>query len=333
MSVSIETIELTKRFPQGIGYKELLMPWKRTYKTALDNINLRIDSGEVFGLLGTNGAGKTTLMKTLATLLLPDEGRVIVQGWDVARHPEKVKPLLGYIVSDERSFFWRLTARQNLRFFSRMNEIPRREIDSYVENLLSQVDLLDVADERVMRFSTGMKHRLSIARGLIADPSILLLDEPTRSLDPQSTRNVWDLIKEELVGRLGKTVIIATHDMEEATYLCDRVAIIHQGKVRACDTVAALRAAFSGVAHCSISVRGISFQTVTEVSRIQGVQSFNAISPNGHQEYSLELTLDDPMLQVPAIVDHLVAAGGKVLQVNQEPRSLTDVVMSLTEAS
>ena len=231
MSVSIETIELTKRFPRGLGYKELLMPWKRSFNMALENINLRIESGEVFGLLGTNGAGKTTLMKTLATLLLPDEGRVMVQGWDVARHPEKVKPLLGYVVSDERSFFWRLTARQNLRFFSRMNEIPRREIDVYVENLLSLVDLKDVADERVMRFSTGMKHRLSIARGLIADPSILLLDEPTRSLDPQSTRNVWDLIKEELVGRLGKTVIIATHDMEEATHLCDRVAIIHRNSL------------------------------------------------------------------------------------------------------
>lgn len=333
MSVSIETTELTKRFPIGVGYKELLMPWKRSFKTALDRINLRIESGEVFGLLGTNGAGKTTLMKTLATLLLPDEGNVMVQGWDVARHPEKVKPLLGYVVSDERSFFWRLTATQNLRFFSQMNEIPRREIDGYVENLLSLVDLKDVADVRVMRFSTGMKHRLAIARGLIADPSILLLDEPTRSLDPQSTRSVWDLIKEELAGRLGKTVIIATHDMEEATHLCDRVAIIHQGKLRACDTVAALRGAFSGAVHCSISVRDISPQTATEISEIQGVQSFSAIFPNGHQEYSLELTLDDPLVQVPAIVDHLVAAGGRVLQVNHEPRSLTDVVMALTEVS
>ena len=333
MPVSIETTELTKRFPKGSGYKELIMPWKRTYKTALDHINLRIETGEVFGLLGTNGAGKTTLLKTLATLLLPDEGQVMVQGWDVARHPEKVKPLLGYVVSDERSFFWRLTARQNLRFFSQMNEIPRREIDSYVENLLSLVDLKDVADERVMRFSTGMKHRLAIARGLIADPSILLLDEPTRSLDPHSTRTVWDLIKEELVGRLGKTVVIATHDMEEATHLCDRVAIINQGKIKACDTVTALRAAFSGTVHCFISVRGISPQTATEVSEIKGVQSFSVISPNGHPEYSLELTLDDPSVQVPAIVDHLVAAGGRVLRVNQEPRSLSEVVMAMTEVS
>lgn len=333
MSADVQVVELTKRFPSSAGYRDMLMPWRRQFKTALHCVNLRIERGEVFGLLGPNGAGKTTLMKVLAGLVLPDSGHALVRGYDVARYPEKTKAFLGYMIGDERSFYWRLTGRQNLRFFALLNDLPRREIGPRVHQLLSLVGLIDAADERVMTYSSGMKQRLIIARGLLADPAILLLDEPTRSLDPLGARHLWELIKGELIGRLGKTIVIATHNMEEATYLCDRVAVLHQGQVKACGTVAELRDTLTGLERCSISVCDISHDALAQVSSLHGVQTVSMIAPNGHREYLLELTVEDPTVQVPAVIDLLVGAGGRVLQVTRQPRPLSEVIAALTEAS
>ena len=206
---------------------------------ALDDVNLLLGHGEVLGLLGTNGAGKSTLLKILATLILPNAGRVSVHGWDVATDADRVRRLVGFASGDERSFYWRLTGRQNLEFFAAFQGLAPRVARGRIETLRERLGL-EALDRRFALYSTGMRHRLALARALLAEPAILLLDEPTRSLDPLATAAVHDLIRTTLLGERGCTLVVATHDLAEAEALCDRVAILHRGRLVADDTVHAL---------------------------------------------------------------------------------------------
>ena len=188
MDPAIDLEGVTKRFPRTERYRDILTFWHRRYVTVLSEVSLKVPRRGVFGLLGPNGAGKTTLMKILAGLILPDQGRIEVNGIDIAHQPEEVKGHLTYVSGEERSHYWRLTGRENLRFFAVVNDILRRQQEKRIDEVLSVVSLREAADEMVGRYSSGMRQRLSIARGLLADPEILLLDEPTRSLDPLGTR-------------------------------------------------------------------------------------------------------------------------------------------------
>jgi len=331
MQYAIELERVSKRFPRRAGYKDILTFWRRQYMTALDGVSLRVPQAGVFGLLGPNGAGKTTLLKILAGLVLPDEGQVRINGVDVAEHPGKSGHHLMYVSGEERSLYWRLTGKQNLRFFAVLNEVPRRRVEQRVGELLSLVGLVEAADERVVKYSTGMKQRLAIARGLLADPDILLLDEPTKSLDPVRARDLWTFIKEDLVGRHHKTLVIATHNMEEATYLCDQVAILHRGEVKACDTVAALADRLSTPGRRTIIVNNTSYETIAQLRNLAGVHSVNTTARNGHQDFSLEVVVEEPDVHIPLVVEHLVRVGGRVVQVAQERASLGDVIAALSE--
>jgi ABC-2 type transport system ATP-binding protein len=199
-----------------------------------------VKTGEIFGLLGPNGAGKTTLLKILSCLVLPDAGRAELYGCDV-RHEDKVKFRLGLVHSDERSFYWRLSGRDNLRFFARLYDVPGKRINARIDELLHKVDLTEAAPRRFSDYSSGMKQRLAIARALLHDPPILLMDEPTRSLDPAASLSLRALIRDELKGRDGKTVLLATHNLREAEALCDRIAILVAGTVRQVGTIAEVR--------------------------------------------------------------------------------------------
>jgi len=263
--------------------------------------------------------------------VLPDEGQVRINGVDVAKHPGKSGRHLMYVSGEERSLYWRLTGKQNLRFFAVLNEVPRRRVEQRVGELLSLVGLVEAVDERVVKYSTGMKQRLAIARGLLADPDILLLDEPTKSLDPVSARHLWTFIKEDLVGRHHKTLVIATHNMEEATHLCDQVAILHRGEVKACDTVAALADRLSTRGRCTIIVNNASYETIAQLRNLTGVHSVNTTARNGHQEFSLEVTVEEPDVHIPLVIEHLVRVGGRVVQVGQKKASLGDVIAALAE--
>ncbi len=198
---------------------------------ALRGISLEVAAGEVFGLLGPNGSGKSTTLKLISTVLLPDAGRVLVGGADTRAMAQAVRRQGGFVLASERSFFPRLTARENLEFFATLEDVPKREVRARVESVLASVALQDAADKQVMKLSSGMYQRLGIARALIKRPSVLLLDEPTRSLDAAAASRLWKLVVE--LANIGMTILLATHNFEEAAQVCDRIAVLQQGQVLA----------------------------------------------------------------------------------------------------
>ncbi len=207
---------------------------------ALQDVTLTVRRGEVLGLLGTNGAGKTTLLKILATLVLPNAGQVAVHGWDVVQDADQVRRIVGLVTGEERSFYWRLTGRANLEFFAAFQGLTAQATAARIEELRRTLGL-EALDRRFGLYSTGMRHRLAIARALLPQPAVLLLDEPTRSIDPLATAALHRLIRATLVVELGCTIVLATHSLPEAEALCDRLAILHQGRLLACRTIAELR--------------------------------------------------------------------------------------------
>jgi len=196
---------------------------------ALKGISLKVSAGEVLGLLGPNGSGKSTTLKLTSTMLLPDQGEVLVRGWNTHRQGQEVRRNVGFAVASERSFFPRLTVRENLEFFAALENVRRRDASDRIESVLSYASLNHVADKQVMKLSSGMYQRLGIARAVIKRPAILLLDEPTRSLDAAAADELWSLIRNLSV--TGTTVLLATHNFEEATAVCDRVALLKQGEL------------------------------------------------------------------------------------------------------
>ncbi|HOI38166.1 MAG TPA: ABC transporter ATP-binding protein, partial [Bacillota bacterium] len=206
---------------------------------AVDGISFGIRTGEIFGLLGPNGAGKTTTIKMLCTLLEPTSGTARVAGFDIVREPARARASLGTVLSGERSLYWKLTGRENLEYFAALYDVEPITARERITELLDRFELTDKANELVERYSTGMRQRLSIARALLANPPVLLLDEPTAGLDPQSARNLREVVRK--LKDEGHTILLTTHYMAEADELSDRIAIIDHGKVIALDSPTALK--------------------------------------------------------------------------------------------
>ncbi|HZE26548.1 MAG TPA: ABC transporter ATP-binding protein [Terriglobales bacterium] len=248
-------------------HRPALFNWlgrERTGDTrALDQVSLAVPSGSVLVLLGPNGSGKTTTLKLVSTMLLPDAGRVLVQGADTTTNADAVRERVGFAVATERSFFPRLSARENLDFFAALDDIPRKARPERVDQLLSQTGLRDSADTLVMKFSSGMYQRLGIARALIKKPSVVLLDEPTRSLDPGSAAQFWNLVRE--LPAQGATVILTTHNFNEAVAVGNHVAILFKG------TLAAERR-LSATLRVD-ELRSFYFQTTGELEEVEPVAS------------------------------------------------------------
>ena len=196
---------------------------------ALKDINFSIKKGEIFGILGPNGAGKSTLIKIMATLLKEDSGSIKILGLDVDKNEKVIRQKINLITGSERGLYWRLTARENLEYFAEFYGISKTNKKNLIDKLVKLVGLFGREDEKVEKYSKGMKQRLQIARGLINDPQIIFLDEPTLGLDVLSAVNLRKLIKE--LSREGKTIIYTTHYMKEAEEICDRVLFINKGKV------------------------------------------------------------------------------------------------------
>lgn len=265
MHPAIECHSLTKRFPAANGWRRLFNPATLS-QPAVDRVDLTIQTGELFGLLGPNGAGKTTLIKMLGTLVQPSSGSAWVNGFPLEQD-SAIKATIGLVTSDERSFYWRLSGAQNLAFFARLYGLPEGEIRLRVQQVLEQVELQEVARQRFLTYSTGMRQRLSIARALLNRPRLLFLDEPTKGLDPLITRHLQKLVREELVDRQGMTVLLTTHDLHEAGQLCDRIAIMQHGRVLALGTQVELRRALSLGDRFSIQVRDLPEQTRTRLEQ------------------------------------------------------------------
>jgi ABC-2 type transport system ATP-binding protein len=228
--------------------KETILEAKNLVKeygdlTAVNDVNLAIQEGEIFGLLGPNGAGKTTLLSMITGLLEPTGGQITVEGLDLRTESNAVKAKLG-LVPQELALYPTLTARDNLDFFGRLYGLGGKDLRERVEELLGMVELTERADEAIETYSGGMKRRVNIAAGLLHQPKVLLLDEPTVGVDPQSRNAIFEGV--EALNRAGMTVIYTTHYMEEAQRLCDRVAIIDEGRIIALDTPAALIRSLGG---------------------------------------------------------------------------------------
>ncbi len=226
----VQTRNLTKTF-----YEE-----SRGEVRAVDGVDLTCSSGEIFGLLGANGAGKTTTLRMLSTVLRPTSGEAWVMGHEVRKDPERVRGNLGFY-SASTALYPKITARETLRFFAQVNRFPRERIESRIEDLIDRFGIRDFADSRVEKLSSGMKQKVSIARTVAHDPPVLIFDEPTVALDVLNAielRQIIAALRDE-----GKAILFSTHIMSEAEQLCDRIAIIHQGRILAVGTLDELREA------------------------------------------------------------------------------------------
>ena len=231
----VQIEELTRIYKTSTGV------FRRKTKeiAALDVVNLNIELGEMFGLLGPNGAGKTTVTKILSTVLLPTSGSVKIFGMDVVKDAKAIRPRIGIVFGGDRGVYWRLSARDNLQYFADLYHLDPEVSKRKIPELIELVGLTERADERVEGYSRGMKQRLHIARGLLHDPEVLFLDEPTIGLDPIAARELRKVI--ENLHQDGKTIFLTSHYMFEIDALCDRVAIIQKGKVLVDDTPSSLK--------------------------------------------------------------------------------------------
>jgi ABC-2 type transport system ATP-binding protein len=238
---------------------------------AVRGVSFGIEKGELFGLLGPNGAGKTTTIKMLITLLLPTSGTARVLDYDVVKDPREVRKRIGYVFGGERGVYERLSGYDNLRYFAELYGVPPKEIRGRIESLLELVGLTGREQERAEGYSRGMKQRLHIARGLLHDPPVVFLDEPTIGLDPVGARELRATIAS--LADAGKTILLTTHYMFEADALCDRIAVITRGQIVAEGTPADLKRGVAEGAVVEVEVFGVPDGTVERVRDLQGVMS------------------------------------------------------------
>src|SRR3954468_529737 len=262
----IEAEELTRRHRSRTGVV------RRRTKTveALRGVTFSVERGELFGLLGPNGAGKTTMIKILTTLLLPSSGSARVLGFDVRREARHVRGRIGYVFGGDRGLYDRLSALDNLRYFADLYRVPPRTRRLRIDELLEMVELKGRERERVETYSRGMKQRLHIARGLLHDPEILFLDEPTIGLDPLGAREL-----RETIGGLhdaGQTILLTTHYMYEADALCQRIAVIANGTFVKTGTPSDLKAVVGDNTIVEIETFGVAEETIDRLRRVPGVR-------------------------------------------------------------
>jgi ABC-2 type transport system ATP-binding protein len=328
-SPAVEVVGLTKAFEKGrrtIWQRLRREPDKRETFVAVNGIDLRVERGEIFGVLGPNGAGKTTTLRMLATLLEPTSGEVRILGIDVRTHPREVRANLGAMLSGERSLYWKLTARENLEYFAALYHVAPKETKARIDAALVAVKLADRADDYVERYSTGMRQRLALARALLPDPPLVILDEPTVGLDPQAARDLRDRVRE--LKRQGRTVLLTTHYMEEADQLCDRIAIIDHGEIVALDTPAALKRRIRAEEVVSLEI-GMTGEDAPMLARLA---TSAVIARSERHNGTLAVTAHCASARefVPAAFDAARSEGATIQHVEVVPVSLEDVFISLT---
>jgi ABC-2 type transport system ATP-binding protein len=263
----IEVTELTRRYRSRTG----MFRRRTAVVEALRGVTFEVERGELFGLLGPNGAGKTTMIKVLTTLLLPTAGTARVLGFDVRRQARQIRGRVGYVFGGDRGLYDRLSAYDNLRYFADLYKVSPRQRRSRIDELLEMVELKGRERERVETYSRGMRQRLHIARGLLHDPEILFLDEPTIGLDPVGARELRDTIA-NLHGA-GKTILLTTHYMYEADALCQRIAVIANGSFVATGTPSDLKEVVGDHTIVEIETFGIADEAVERLRRLPGVRA------------------------------------------------------------
>ncbi|GAB3930498.1 daunorubicin resistance protein DrrA family ABC transporter ATP-binding protein [Kribbella albertanoniae] len=275
MTSTVEVTDLCRSFKTSTG---LLWRSHRTTEAVRD-LSFSVERGELFGLLGPNGAGKTTTIKMLITLLLPTSGVARVLGIDVARDPQAVRSRIGYVFGGERGLYERLSAADNLRYFAELYGVSPRSQRTRIAELLELVDLSGREKERVEGFSRGMRQRLHIARGLLHDPEVLFLDEPTIGIDPVGARQLRELVVR--LREAGKTILLTTHYMLEADLLCDRIAVIDKGQLLALGTPTELKSSVDIGQVIEVETFGLPQTAIDRIETLDGVRTVTA-SVRGH---------------------------------------------------
>lgn len=300
---------------------------KREIVKAVDGISFDVKKGEIFGLLGQNGAGKTTIIKMLITLLAPSSGTCKVLGYDTYGEEKKFRDKINFIFGGEMGVYRRLSARDNLKYFANLYYMNDDKANEQIDKLLDLVNLKDKADVLVETFSKGMVQRLQIARGLINDPEIIFMDEPTIGLDPFGAKILRDIIRK--LKAEGKTIMLTTHYLYEADELCDRIAIINNGHLVALGTPQELRNIISGMNTIEIVIEKINDDTITYIEKLESVHSVEkADTDNGVKLTIKHLESEDVSGR---ILNSL--SGLKILSFNRKELTLEDVYIKLVEAS
>lgn len=325
MSDSNETVisvqDLVRVYRSSTG----LIRKKRKETVAVDHISFEVKRGELFGLLGPNGAGKTTVIKVMTTLLLPTSGKVEVLGYDVLRQSQEVRKRIGLILGGERGLYYRVTGRQNLRYFADLYGVPILEREKRINEVLKAVDLTDRADERVEDYSRGMKQRLHIAKGIVHDPELIFMDEPTIGLDPQAARDTRRMVKD--LQKAGKTILLTTHYMYEADELCNRLGVIAKGRILALDTPSGLKDLIRDSSVIEVEAFGITDTELDAVRTIPGVKAVSATMSEDKQV--LRVQVSDVGEMLTKVAGKL--QGSNVIGVKVKEPTLEDAYLWLVE--
>lgn len=316
---AIETKELvreyrTKRSPQNP---------KAAPVVALDGVTLDVPQGEMFGLLGPNGAGKTTLIKVLVTLLLPTAGAARVLGLDVVGQAQQIRERISMVSGGEHSGYGILTVREQLWMFSQFYGLPSKPALARIDELLKIVGLYEERNRRTSALSTGMRQKMNLVRGLLSDPEVLFLDEPTVGLDVTAARDIRAYIKEWIRMKPGRTILLTTHYMHEAEELCDRVAIIHKGRIIAGDAPAALKLRATGGTYFLLTTEtldGIS------LAGLPGVQRADTRALDGRMELRLHLAEDGA---IAGVVKVLADSNRRIFSLQKIEPTLEEVFVQL----
>ncbi len=290
---------------------------------AVADITFQVEEGEIFGLLGPNGAGKSTLIRMMTTLTPATSGRAVIGGHDVAREPDAVRRTIGVIPQALTSDI-DLTVEENLSIYAKLYEVPRAERERNIEGLLKAVDLLKWRNAQTKTLSGGMRRRLEIARGLVHNPRIFFLDEPTTGLDPVSRVAVWEMLN-ELKATRHLTMLITTHYMDEADRLCDRIAIVDHGKLVALDTPMALKASVPGSNVVEVQFAEESAKWPEQLRHLGGVSSVESQSAGMYR-----LLTADGSLTTTELVEMTMASGTTIKSLNVQNTTLDDVFVHYT---
>jgi ABC-2 type transport system ATP-binding protein len=298
--------------------------------TALAGIDLRVEPGELFGLLGPNGAGKTTLIKILTTLLLPTAGEARVFGFDIERDTVRIRRIMNMVSGGETSGYGLLHVREQLWMFSQFYGLPARDGWRRVDELVDAVGLKEQRDQKVGQLSTGQRQMLNLARGLLNDPWILFLDEPTLGLDVSAARSARDLIREWQAAVPGRTILLTTHYMAEAEELCQRIAIVDHGRILAVGTPDELKRRVQRESIFRVELAGL--ESPAGLARLPGVVSAVAASdgerPSDRQTLAVNLVLEDDAA-LGAVVSAISASDARIVELRKSEPTLEDVFVEL----